>query len=134
MKIPSIQTDFWEIQMPSLNDSDAKLVADRKKLKRGDAVKLTFLLEPNAQHKAMIPLFMEFMWVVITEELPEDLFIGVLFSSPGYVTHYLTDYVQKGAEVPFHRDHTVVVQFAPSPEEAEAFIASHPVASVWPRN
>jgi len=133
MKLPSIENDFWDIQYPSIDPNDKELMINREKLIRGDAVKLSFKLIPNERHMD-IHLFMESMWLVITEKFKDDLFIGILTNSPVHTQRSKTDYLKKGAEIPFHKDYVLDIQLAPSPEEAEAYISTQPVTAVWPRH
>jgi hypothetical protein len=135
MKLPSIETDGWELR--SGEASHAKnpssfwipCLEDRKSLRHGMAAKLIFDIE-CVNDSGEVEVNGERMWVIVSE-VRHDYFIGILDNKPASFEPDDEEYLVFGAEVPFLLEH--IIDIDEPPQEYSDWQLSQKPERLWPR-
>lgn len=134
MRLPALDTDYWELRSAERSHAENPTkfhippLEARNSLSRGRAAKLIFDIAAYDESGQII-VGGERMWVIVAERIG-DSYIGILDSKPSLES---TDdvYLVFGAEIPFLPEH--VIDIAEPPKEYQDWQLSQPPERKWPR-
>lgn len=102
--------------------------SEREQLRRGQAARLLFELEGEAETGA--ERIVERMWVIVAERVG-DGYIGILDDEPASLEPGPNVYLAEGAEIPFWPEH--VIDIGDPPEEWVEHRLGRDPSRRWPR-
>ena len=117
MRLPNFEDDYWELRSGEESRLDypesfrLPPLPDRRKLKRGQAVRLIFDIEGLDQTGYPV-LQGERMWVLVTGRWGQG-FLGVLLNEPYSLDPADDVYLRLGAEIPFLPEHVIDISQPP---------------------
>jgi hypothetical protein len=135
MRMPSINTDSWELRSGEAAHAEhpdtfwIPPLGQRKNLQVGQAAKLIFDIECQDE-EGNVKIQGERMWVIVSDFVDGE-YVGILVSKPATFETSDEFYLCYGAEIPFWPEH--IVDIANPPEEYVKWQLSQPPERKWPR-